>query len=183
MSIRLGDEAAEFHRRHDPGSARFHKWKGNSWAVLFSHPKDFTPVCTTELGAVAALKPEFDKRNTKVIGLSVDPVDSPTTGGRGTSGCHRATRQLPDDCGSRQEGCGPLRDDPSQRERHDDGSLGLHRRSRQQGQADADVSGEHRTQLPGTAARDRLAAADRHDTRSQRRPTGRMATVIVANSR
>jgi thioredoxin-dependent peroxiredoxin len=76
MAIRLGDEAPNFTADTTEGKLDFHEWKGDSWAVLFSHPKDYTPVCTTELGAVAALKPEFDKRGVKVIGLSVDPVDS-----------------------------------------------------------------------------------------------------------
>ena len=76
MAIRLGDDAPGFKAQTTQGEIDFLDWKGKGWAVLFSHPKDFTPVCTTELGAVAALKPEFEKRNTKVIGLSVDPLES-----------------------------------------------------------------------------------------------------------
>jgi thioredoxin-dependent peroxiredoxin len=74
MTIRLGDKAPDFTAETTEGTLRFHEWKGDSWAVLFSHPRDFTPVCTTELGRVAALKDEFDRRNTKVIGLSVDGI-------------------------------------------------------------------------------------------------------------
>ncbi|MBE0533195.1 MAG: peroxiredoxin [Rhodospirillales bacterium] len=75
MAIRLGDIAPDFTAVTTEGTVKFHDWIGDNWAVLFSHPKDFTPVCTTELGSLAGLKSEFDKRNVKVIGLSVDPVE------------------------------------------------------------------------------------------------------------
>lgn len=76
MAIRIGDEAPDFTVESTEGTLHFHEWIGDKWAILFSHPKDFTPVCTTELGYMARLKPEFDKRNTKVVGLSVDPVSN-----------------------------------------------------------------------------------------------------------
>jgi alkyl hydroperoxide reductase subunit AhpC len=75
MSLRIGDEAPNFTAETTEGRISFHDWIGDGWAILFSHPKDFTPVCTTELGYMARLKPEFDKRNCKVMGLSIDPVD------------------------------------------------------------------------------------------------------------
>ena len=76
MALQLGDVAPDFEAETTDGHIRFHDWLGNSWGVLFSHPKDFTPVCTTELGYMAKLKPEFDKRHVKIIGLSVDPVEN-----------------------------------------------------------------------------------------------------------
>ncbi len=76
MALQLGDVAPDFTAETTEGPISFHQWLGDSWGVLFSHPKDFTPICTTELGSMAQLKPEFDKRNTKIIGLSVDPVDN-----------------------------------------------------------------------------------------------------------
>ncbi|MGZ4813111.1 MAG: peroxiredoxin [Terriglobales bacterium] len=76
MSLKIGDVAPDFEAQTTEGRIRFHEWIGDSWAVLFSHPKDFTPVCTTELGYMAKIKPEFDQRDTKIIGLSVDPVEN-----------------------------------------------------------------------------------------------------------
>ena len=74
MALQLGDVAPDFEAETTEGRIRFHEWLGDSWGVLFSHPKDFTPVCTTELGTMAKMKAEFDKRNAKIIGLSVDPL-------------------------------------------------------------------------------------------------------------
>src|SRR5215470_6065316 len=76
MALAIGDTAPDFEAETTEGKIRFHDWLGNSWGILFSHPKDFTPVCTTELGTMAKLEPEFTKRNTKILGLSVDPVTS-----------------------------------------------------------------------------------------------------------
>lgn len=76
MSLRINDTAPDFTAETTQGTINFHDWIGDSWAVMFSHPKDFTPVCTTELGAMAGIAGEFEKRNVKIIGISVDPVDS-----------------------------------------------------------------------------------------------------------
>ena len=76
MTLQIGNTAPDFVAETTEGSVSFHEWIGDGWCVLFSHPKDFTPVCTTELGYMAKLKPEFDKRNVKIIGLSIDPVEN-----------------------------------------------------------------------------------------------------------
>ena len=169
MSIRIGDTAPDFEAETTEGKINFHDWIGDSWAVLFSHPKDFTPVCTTELGYMASIKPEFDRRGVKIIGLSVDPLDRHADWAKdieetqGTApnypiisdadfNVSKLYEMLPADTSG-----DPLSRTPG---RQPDGPQRVRDRTRQEDQADPRLPDDHGPQLRRGAARDRLAAAD-----------------------
>jgi AhpC/TSA family len=146
-SLRLGDTAPDFEQESSLGRIGFHEWLGNKWAVLFSHPADFTPVCTTELGLTAKLHEQFAKRGVKVIALSVDPVEIAREVDRRHQ-CHAA------DHGkfSRHRGCGSegeraLRSHSSECQRHGDRALFVRHRSRQENTLGNHLSRQHRPQF------------------------------------
>ena len=159
MAVRLGDDAPNFTAETTEGEVDFYDWKGDSWAVLFSHPKDFTPVCTTELGTVAKLKPEFDKRNVKVIGLSVDPLDSHGKWAKDIEETQGAAPNFPLIADPDRK-VADLYDmiQPNASDTMTVRSVFIDR-PRQQGQAHPHLSGQHRPQLRRDPPGHRLAAA------------------------
>jgi peroxiredoxin len=164
MTLQIGDTAPDFEADTTEGRIRFHDWIGDSWVVLFSHPKDFTPVCTTELGTMARLKPEFDKRNVKIIGLSVDPVTNHSKWANDIKETQGFAPNYPligdtDLKIAKRRGLGRCL--PAHRGRQPDRTQRLHRRARQEGQADPRLSDDHRAQFRRGAARHRLAPAHR----------------------
>src|ERR1051326_147981 len=125
MALQLGDAAPNFTAQTTEGTVDFHEYLGDGWGILFSHPADFTPVCTTELGAVARLKDAPARRNTKVIAVSAAPLDSPRALGQRYRGGHRPPMELPAERRPRARRAEPVRDDPSQCQQHHDRTLGL----------------------------------------------------------
>ena len=178
MSLRINSEAPNFKAETTQGQIDFHEWIGDGWAILFSHPKDFTPVCTTELGTWPGSKPEFEKRNSKIIGLSVDPVDNHERWAKDIEETQGHAVNYPMIGDPRAEGgegsttcCRPSAGDNVRRPnrgRQRDRALGLRDRTRQEDQGDADLPDEHGPQLRRGAALARLAASSRRSTRWRR---------------
>ena len=153
MALTIGDTAPDFEAETTEGTISFHDWIGDSWAVLFSHPRNFTPVCTTELGYMATIKPEFDKRNTKIIGLSVDPLDNHEKWAEDIEETQGTAPNYPLIADTDYDVAKALRDAPGRhRGRPDRAHAGaerdapqrLRRRARQEDQADPDLPDDHR---------------------------------------
>jgi peroxiredoxin len=175
MALQLGDTAPDFEAETTEGPIRFHEWLGDSWAVMFSHPKDFTPVCTTELGYVAKIKPEFDKRGVKLIGLSVDPVemhekwvaDIKDTQG---SAVNYPMIGDPDLMIAKLYGMLPaVATGTSDGRRQPDRPERLHHRSGQEDQTDPDLPNDHGAQFRRGAAGNRFDATHRQASRGDAR--------------
>ena len=171
VTLQINDEAPDFEAETTEGRIRFHDWAGGSWVVLFSHPKDFTPVCTTELGYMAKIKPEFDRRDVKIIGLSVDPVDSHTKWASDIEETQGHAPNYPmigdaDFAVSKLYGMLPAETSGDAGRAHPGGqpdrAQRLRRRPGQEDQARARLPDDHRPELRRGPAGDRLAAADRH---------------------
>ena len=168
MTLAINDTAPDFEAQTTEGKIKFHDWIGNSWVVLFSHPKDFTPVCTTELGYMAKIKPEFDKRGVKIIGLSVDPVDKHASWAADIKETQGFAPNYPmigdvDFNVSKLYGMLPasVSGDPAKRTAADNQTQRLRHRTGQEDQAHFGLSNDHRPQLRRGAAGNRLAPAHR----------------------
>ena len=162
MPVRLGDDAPNFTAETTEGTVNLYDYLGDGWGVLFSHPKDFTPVCTTELGAVAKLQARVRQAQREGHRRQRRPARLPPGLGRATSRRPRAPQlNFPLIADPEQQGRRPLRHDPPERERHADRAFGVRHRPRQEGQAHHHLPGEHGPQLRRDPAGDRLAAAHR----------------------
>ena len=192
MTLQLGDTAPDFEAQSTEGPIRFHEWIGDSWAVLFSHPKDFTPVCTTELGYMARIKPEFDRRGVKIMGLSVDPVERHLAWADDIEETQGYAPNFPcigdaDYKVSKLYGMLPAGRIGRSARPHAGGQPDRAQRVRdragQEDQADPGLSDDHGAQLRRSAAGDRLAAVDRQ---AQCRHAGQLEAtgedVIISGS-